>query len=89
LNILAACGVVELERSNVTILKLLLMPCLVQANSREDEAKVSQRLTAVENAWPADAAAVEAEDLSILRELFGANFLTPQYHLTTLDIHKS
>lgn len=89
LNILAACGVVALERSRVTILRLLLMPCLIRANSREDEAKVNLRLAAVENAWPTDAEKVQAEDLSILRELFGATFLTPQYHLTPLDIHRT
>lgn len=88
LNILAACGVVELERSTVTILKLLLMPSLVQANSREDEAVVHLRLAAIQNAWPADDGKLNSEDLSILRELFGAHFLTPKYHLATLDIYR-
>jgi len=89
LNILAACGVVALERSNVTILKLLLTPSLVQANSREDEAMVNLRLDAVGNTWPEDAGKVESEDLSILRELFGAAFLTSQYHLDSLEIYKN
>jgi superfamily II DNA or RNA helicase len=88
LNILAACGVVELERSTVTILKLLLMPSLVRANSREDEAVLNLRLNAIQNAWPADAGMLESEDLIILRELFGAQFLMPEYHLAKLDIYR-
>jgi superfamily II DNA or RNA helicase len=86
LNILEACGVVKLERSHITILKLLLMPSLIQANSREDDAIVRTRLAAVEGAWPVDVKKVEAADLSILRELFGAAFLTATYHITTLEL---
>jgi hypothetical protein len=77
---------VKLERSHITILKLLLMPSLIQANSREDDAIVRTRLAAVEGAWPANVEKVEAADLSILRELFGAAFLTPTYHITILEL---
>jgi hypothetical protein len=89
LNILEACGVVKLEKSNITVLKLLLMPCLMQANSREDDASVHRRLAAVEHAWPVDTEKIQPADLSILRELFGASFLTSDYHITTLELTES
>lgn len=87
LNILAACGVLELRRSEANILRLLLIPALVRTQHREDDAKTKARLNAVQKAWPNNAGTLLPEDLSILRELFGAQFLTPQYHLRELETH--
>jgi superfamily II DNA or RNA helicase len=89
LNILAACGVVELERSSVQINSLLLLPSLVRSGGREESSKLSARLAAVRKAWPDDASVVGSQDLSILRELFGAAFLTKDYHVKHLETHES
>jgi superfamily II DNA or RNA helicase len=89
LNILAACGVLDSERSRVNINLLLLIPSLVQANSREEKPKLAARLAAVKNAWPDKADTLDPEDLSILRELFGPKFLTKDYTFARLQIHES
>lgn len=85
LNILAACGVLTKDQSAVRLNKLLLLPSLIRPFISEDRSLTIKRLAAVRDAWPANAAALEAEDLSILRELFGATFLTGDYWLTTLE----
>jgi superfamily II DNA or RNA helicase len=88
LNILASCGVLVSERSCVHVNVLLLIPPLMQAHSREEESKVLARLASIKKAWPDKADTLDSEDLSILRELFGPEFLTEKYHLTRLQIHE-
>lgn len=85
LNVLAACGVVTLERSHVVVDKLLLTPALVMPYAREDRLATLRRFEAVKRAWPSNVMAIEPEDLSIVRELFGADFLTARYKWTVLD----
>jgi hypothetical protein len=53
---------------------------------QEEEEKAVARLNALRAAWPDKPDLLSSEDLSILRELFGAKFLTPDYHLSSLDI---
>jgi superfamily II DNA or RNA helicase len=88
LNVLAACGVVTLERSHVVVNKLLLLPSLVTPYAREDRRDTLRRYKAVQASWPADTAAIESDDLSIVRELFGAAFLTSDYTWTELDMEE-
>lgn len=85
LNILDACGIIEARRSEVEIKRLLLTPDLVKAVTSEADSVGSDRLKRVQAAWPARADMVEANDLSILRELFGAHFLTSEFHLSELE----
>ena len=85
LNVLEALDVVRLDRSNVHVQRLLLTPALVRAHDREDGAEADRRLAAVANAWKANAARVADDDLSVLREHFGADFLTAAYWLDDLD----
>jgi len=84
LNVLAACGVITSERSTITVQRLMLMPSLLMPYAREDKALTKARFEAVRHAWPHNVAAMTPEDLSIVRELFGAEFLTPVYHITDL-----
>jgi hypothetical protein len=51
----------------------------VRPYTREDREAVIKRLRAVREAWPANAAAIGTDDLSILQELSGAGFLTDAY----------
>ena len=89
LNILAACDIVSCSNSTVTIKKLLVIPALVRGDRREDPVKTASRIEKLREAWPTSADKMPDEDLSILRELFGAQLLTPEYHLSELDIYKS
>lgn len=86
LNILDACGILQASRSDVTILRLLLMPSLVKAAETEDDIRASDRLKAIAAAWPDNEESLDPIDLSIARELFGPKFLTPDYFLTSLEI---
>jgi superfamily II DNA or RNA helicase len=85
LNLLAACGAITIERTAVRIDRLLLTPFLVRPSTREDRAATLHRFEAVRQAWPRNAAALDAGDLSIVRELFGADFLTPEYRWAEAD----
>ena len=86
LNILAACGVIETERSRIRIRKLLLMPLLVKPYQREEEECSKARLADLKSAIPHSPEFLSSEDLSIVRELFGPTFLTTNYHLTEFEI---
>ena len=85
LNVLVACGILTKDQSAVHLQKLMLLPSLVKPNAREDMALTRARYEAVKIAWPENSAALTPEDLSIVRELFGASFLNPGYFLTDMD----
>lgn len=85
LNVLAACRVVRSERSAVQVDKLLLTPALVRQHAQEDPTVVARRFQGVIDAWPSNVEALAVEDVSILRELFGAEFLTDKYIWSELD----
>jgi superfamily II DNA or RNA helicase len=86
LNILAACDVIDTERTKVIVKKLLLLPSLVKPYQREDTKTTNTRLRAVAAAFPVSPERLDNEDLSIVRELFGATFLTSGYYLTEFEI---
>lgn len=86
LNVLDACGVIDAGRQSVRVTRLLLSPALVRPHSREDPALSRGRLAALAKAWPVSPERLTTEDLSILRELFGASFLTHDYHLDNLEL---
>lgn len=87
LNILDALGVVEAGRSAVTVRKLLLLPALVKPFEREDDMISAARIKAVSHAWKNHEDRVAPEDLSIVRECFGPDFLTDRYFLDILEIY--
>jgi hypothetical protein len=58
---------------------------LVKSIKDEDETLTQARYEAVKAAWPNNANILIDEDLIIVRELFGSDFLTENYHLTDLD----
>lgn len=79
LNLLNAIGVVESNRQSVVVNSLLLIPPLVRPHAREEEEASVRRLKALRDAWPNGADRLAPADLSILRELFGPDFLTDRY----------
>lgn len=84
LNILDACDIIDSETNQVTIRTLALSPFLVKQYHGEDDAKAAMRLKALQAAWPDNPDKLDNEDLSVLRELFGPQFLAHDYHLSTL-----
>jgi superfamily II DNA or RNA helicase len=87
LNILDALGIIKVERSNVIIKKLFLFPSLVKSFDREDDILAASRIKALVEAWKTHEDRLEANDLSILRECFGADFLTEKYFLDILETY--
>lgn len=53
---------------------------------KEEEPITEARLQAVIKAWPNNPQSLEEVDLSIVKELFGQNFLTENYHISELKI---
>lgn len=86
LNILEACDIIQGEQNQITVRTLALSPSLVKLYTGEDFETATARLHALESAWPDKADALQSNDLSILRELFGPKFLTTEYHLSTYHI---
>lgn len=86
LNILAACDLIDTERSRIRVKKLMLFPSLVKPYQREEAEATSARLQAVRDALPMSPERLSDEDLSIVRELFGGTFLTDDYFLTEIEI---
>ena len=81
LNLLEAINVIKQDRSSIIVKSLVLIPALVRPYVREAEEDSIRRLYALAKAWPDNSEALSPGDLSILRELFGANFLTEDYPL--------
>lgn len=86
LNILDACGIIHADRRTITVNKLFLLPSLVAPYVGEDRDRSLARLYAVVSAWPNSPELMDNEDLSIVRELFGVDFLTDRYHLHDLEV---
>lgn len=86
LNILDACGIIDTDRHTITVNKLVLLPSLVAPYAGEDKNTSLARLHAVHSAWPNSPELMDNEDLSIVRELFGADFLTDRYYLRDLEV---
>lgn len=86
LNILDACDIIDSNRESITVKKLVIMPSLVRAHRREDEALTLQRVHALAKVWPSSVDKLSSEDYSILAELFGASFLSDTYFLKELFI---
>lgn len=85
LNVLAACDVIDTERSRITVKKLMLLPSLVKPNQREDAEATRARMQSLIAAWPDSTGEINDEDMSIIRELFGATMLTSDYYLRELE----
>lgn len=86
LNILEACGVLESTSQQITVKKLLLTPDLVKRVETEDDITAKERLEAISKAWPDQESLMDSLELSIVRELFGPQFLTSNYFLNELEI---
>ena len=86
LNILDACGIIQADQSEVVVQRLALSPSLVQPYDGEEIEISENRLEVVETAWPTSVSQLEDEDISIVRELFGSEFLTDSYYLQDLII---
>lgn len=79
LNILSALGITRNSRSEISVEKLMIAPFLLRPHGGESIDEATGRLLRLKAAWPTNEQSLNAEDVSILRELFGASFLTSTY----------
>lgn len=86
LNILDSLGCLQSERSQVVVSKVLLTPSMVQVTRDDDPHILVRRLHAVKAGWPADASKMLLEDLTAVKELFGASFMTGDYPIGKIEI---
>ena len=88
LNLLDALGVIESRRADIMVRQLVVTPDLVRPHADEDKALSRNRAQAMVAAWPDRPETLSAEDLSVLRELFGAELFTASYPLASLPLMK-
>lgn len=81
LNVLDACDIVKASQSRIVVNKLVLAAWSVRPHAKEEEDKSHARLRAIEKSYQDSSSALSSEDLSIVREIYGAKFLTEDYHL--------
>jgi hypothetical protein len=81
LNVLESCGIIEQDRRVVTVKKFLITASTIRSHRRERLEEAEARAAKLYRAWRDDEAAMDTSDVSILRELFGREFLTKDYHL--------
>ena len=81
LNVLDACGITSASTGSITVHKLVLASWLVRPHEKEEQKKSHERLRVVGEAYQDPSARLSNEGRSIIRERFGADSLTPNYHL--------
>lgn len=86
LNLLDSLGVIKAERGEISIRQFVVMPDLVRAHAGEEESLSRGRSIRIRTAWPNRPHVLSTEDLSIARELFGADFFTSNYPFAELPI---
>ena len=85
LNILEACGAISQSRAEITVERLLIAGTIIRSNRKESLEEADKRAARFFAAWPANEAAIPSDELSLLREQFGAPVLTNRYFLKTAD----
>lgn len=80
INVLDACGLVSQHDGDIAVDRLLLVAPTVKVDPAEKLEEAQQR---AKRAWNAlkGAITLAGEDVSLLREAFGKDFLTDRYHL--------
>ena len=86
LNLLDAAGVIDSGRREITLRQIVILSDLVRPHLGEEEALSRKRALAMKAAWPNRPETMSEEDLSVLRELFGAELLTAAYPLAHLPL---
>jgi len=81
LNVLESCGVIDQDRRIITVKKFIIAASVVRSHRRESIEEAEARATSLHKGWPDNETSMTSADVSILRELFGRDFLTANYHL--------
>ncbi len=85
LNILDSCGVISQDTQTIVVKKFIISAYTIRSYRREAMEEAQERAKRLLGAWPDKVDTLESADVSILRELFGAAFLTKGYHLHEVE----
>jgi hypothetical protein len=85
LNILESCGVISQNPKIIQVRTFLITGTVVRSHQRESLEEAELRASKLSHAGITNESALDSDDVSILRELFGADFLTNNYHLTETE----
>jgi hypothetical protein len=77
LNILEALGIIKQETSSIEVLQFVLSKQTIQLKSKESEKEIFERITKIEK----NPKSLSDEDVSLLKEAFGKDFLTDKYFI--------
>src|SRR3989338_6560095 len=78
-NVLEAIGVLQQDRSEVTIRKFLICKQTMQLQPKESEGDVINRIKLVSDFNNKKIKELPSEEESLLRETYGKDFLTDKY----------
>ena len=85
LNILEAIGVLENSRNNVKLKLFLVSPRLLISESKEPDILLKTRFDAIKKYYSKNIIELSKKELSVLKELFGRDFLTSRYFLKRME----
>jgi len=85
LNLLEACGAISQARAEITVERLLIAGTIIRSNRKESFEEADKRAQKLFVAWPTNEASVPPDEVSLIREQFGADILTDRYYLKTAE----
>lgn len=85
LNILEAMGVLENGRNSIELKIFLVSPSLLKSEDKEPEELPKARFEAIRKYYTEDRIELEEKEISVLKEMFGKDFLTPKYFLDKFE----
>ena len=78
-------GVLENGRSNIELQIFLVAPSVLKSADKEPEELLENRFEAIKKYYSGGKLELAEPEISILKELFGKDFLTPQYFLDKFE----
>lgn len=89
LNILEAIGVLDNQRNDISLLMFLASRQTLQIKDKEPEEDVEKRINALKNYVTKGIVTLDENEISLLKESFGKDFLTPEYFLKHFEFNNA
>ena len=89
LNVLEAIGILENRRNEVELKIFLVSPKLLTSQHKEPDTLLKMRFEAIKKYYLENIIDLPKNELSILKELFGKDFLTSNYFLNKVEFNNA
>ena len=86
MNVLEAMGVLQQDRSEVTIQKFLVSKQTMQLQSKESEGDIVNRIKLISDFVNKKIKTLPSEEESLLKETYGKEFMTDKYFINEYEI---